>query len=121
MIRGECHCGAVAFELSRQPEEATSCNCSICRRSGMLCAYFEPGEVWWRSPEGATESYVWGERTIEFHRCRVCGVATHWSPIPGRAPANRMGLNARLLPLEILESLKIRRFDGARTWKFVED
>jgi hypothetical protein len=31
-----------------------------------------------------------------------------------------MGVNARLLEPEVLEGIRVRRLDGARTWKFVD-
>jgi len=63
-LQGSCHCGAVRLTLPAAPEKATSCNCSLCRRSGGIWAYYEFGTV--------------------------------------------------------LESVVIRRFDGADTWTFLE-
>lgn len=40
MIRTSCHCGAVGFEIETAPTEVTECNCSICRRYGVLWAYY---------------------------------------------------------------------------------
>lgn len=120
MVEGTCHCGAVAFEIPRIPEQATSCNCSICQRYGTLCAYFRPDEVTIRKAEGATDVYMWGDKMIEFHRCKVCGVLAYWLPSKIGDP-DRMAVNARLLPPEFLETVKVRRFDGARTRTFLDD
>src|SRR5690606_27848108 len=40
-----CHCGAVQFELAHAPETVTECNCSFCRRVGVLWAYYTADEV----------------------------------------------------------------------------
>lgn len=120
MLAGTCHCGAVAYQIPRLPEQVTSCNCSICQRLGTICAYFRPDEVIIRPASGATDIYVWGDKMIEFHRCKICGVHTHWLPTE-LGVAGRMAVNARLLPSEVFAALKIRRFDGARTWKFLDE
>ena len=44
--------------------------------------------------EGATDCYLWGDKSIEFH-CQNCGRVTHWAAV--EQPANRMGVNARLM------------------------
>ena len=38
-IVGACHCGAVTWTFSERPDAATSCNCTVCRRYGVLWAY----------------------------------------------------------------------------------
>ncbi|NGM48586.1 hypothetical protein G5B46_03085 [Caulobacter sp. 602-2] len=45
MIRTSCHCGAVGFAIETAPTEVTQCNCSICRRYGVLWAYYSLGAV----------------------------------------------------------------------------
>ena len=45
MHQGSCHCGAVKLKLPSTPTEATSCNCSLCRRIGGPWVYFEFGTV----------------------------------------------------------------------------
>jgi hypothetical protein len=44
---------------------------------------------------GVTDRYLWGDRSIEFHRCQNCGCVTHWAAVDQRA--DRMGVNARLM------------------------
>ena len=39
MIQGFCHCGAVQWQFESQPEGATACNCTVCRRYAVLWAY----------------------------------------------------------------------------------
>ena len=39
MIEGSCHCGLVQWRFAGEPELATACNCTICRRYGVLWAY----------------------------------------------------------------------------------
>lgn len=115
---GTCHCGAVSITVARAPEQVTSCNCSICRRLGTLWAYSAPSDV---TISGATATYAWGDRSLDFHRCASCGCATHWSPRPGR-DQGRMGINARLLEPEVLAAARVRRLDGAsENWRYLDD
>ena len=107
-------CGEIAVPFA--PETLTDCNCSLCRRVGGLWAYYSPRDV---TVSGATDSYMWGDRMLTNHRCRVCGNATHWSPVD---PAGaRMGVNARLMAPEIVAATRIRRFDGADSWTFFDE
>jgi hypothetical protein len=39
MIQGSCHWGAVRWRFDGVPEGATVCNCTVCRRYGVLWAY----------------------------------------------------------------------------------
>jgi hypothetical protein len=119
MIESSCHCGAVKLEIQAAPEAVTDCNCSICRRYGVLWAYYSPTHVRVIAAEGATECYLWGERSIKFHRCSNCGCVTHWAA--AKLPADRMGVNARLMASEVLAAARRRRLDGADTWKYLDD
>lgn len=117
-VEGSCHCGAVTFQLARAPSETTSCNCSVCRRLATLWAYYATADVVVR---GTTATYRWGDKSIDFHHCPICGCTTHWSPLPGRDD-DRMGINARLLAPEVLASARVRRLDGASdNWKYLDD
>ncbi|MBV8976928.1 MAG: GFA family protein [Alphaproteobacteria bacterium] len=109
MVEASCHCGAVRFTVETAPQTVTECNCSICRRSGVLCAYYSPKQV--RFESAATDTYMWGDRSIVFHRCKVCGCFTHWSAVD--PSYDRMGVNARLMAPEIVAAASVRKFDGA--------
>ncbi|MGH6871336.1 MAG: GFA family protein [Rhizomicrobium sp.] len=114
-VPGSCHCGAVRYEVPAAPEAVTDCNCSTCRRRGTLWAYYSPREV---RVDGPTRIYMWGDRDLEFHFCGTCGCVTHWWPVD--KSLDRMGVNARLMEPEILAAARVRKFDGADTWKFLD-
>jgi hypothetical protein len=92
IVRGSCHCGKVRLEVPHAPEWVATCNCSLCRRTGWLVAYYPDGAV---RVEGETTAYVWGDRCIGIHHCAVCGCGTHWRTLG--EDFGRMGVNARLL------------------------
>lgn len=116
MIQGSCHCGAVKIEVEHAPTELTSCNCSICRRLGTLWSYYAPAQV---KITGDTATYCWGDRHLDFHRCAGCGCPTHWSY--RAAGGDRMGVNARLMDPAVVAAARVRRLDGADTWKFLDE
>lgn len=108
MIEANCECGAVHIELDTAPETVGDCNCSICRRYGVLWAYYPLNQV---RVSGDTSIYLRGRRQTEFHHCAVCRCLTHWSAVD--KTRDRMGVNARLLPPEVLRRAKIVPLDGA--------
>ncbi len=115
MIEASCHCGAVQLRFPAMPETVTDCNCSICRRYGTLWAYMSLATV---RISGETDRYIWGDRKIQFHRCRACGCVSHWSFIdPAR---DRMGLNVRLVALDVLAKARVRHLDGAVTEEYLD-
>ena len=117
MIEAACHCGAVRLTAPAAPVEVTECNCSLCRRLGARWAYYSPTEV--TLPKaGATQPYVWGDRMLAFHRCKSCGVTTHWQSLDGSK--DRMAINARTMADLDWDKIKVRQFDGAATWEYVD-
>ena len=115
MIESSCVCGAVRLAISRAPDELVDCNCSICRRYAALWAYYSLKDV--IVPGGLTDTFMQGPKKIEFHRCKICGCVTHWSPKDQR---DRMGVNARLLDPEVVARARLRHLDGANTWKYLD-
>ncbi|ABS27021.1 GFA family protein [Anaeromyxobacter sp. Fw109-5] len=118
MLTATCHCGAVRVELPRRPRSLTSCNCSICRRYGTLWAYYKPSSIRVVCAAGATSSYSWGHRTIRFVRCDTCGCVTHYER--DGSPERSVGVNARNVDPAELGSVRVRRLDGAATWKYLD-
>ncbi len=118
MLVGRCHCGAIEVTVPRRPRRVTNCNCSICRRLGALWAYYPVDTVRVEAAAGATEAYIWGDRTLRTVRCKTCGCATHWEPLRSSHGA-KMGVNVRMFDPDALGTPRIRLFDGAHTWRYV--
>ena len=68
---------------------------------------------------GSTQPYVWGDRMLAFHRCKTCGVTTHWQSLDGAQ--DRMAINARLMDGLDWPKMRVRQFDGADTWKYLDE
>ncbi|KAB0682895.1 GFA family protein [Aureimonas leprariae] len=107
MLAATCHCKAVHIEVDAPPAAFNACQCSICRRYGALWAYYRPDEV---RIAGETEFYCWGDRTLEFHRCRQCGCVTHWAPTD--RTETRMAVNGRLFDPADVATVPVRGSPG---------
>lgn len=117
MLTATCHCGDVTVTVPHKPRRLTDCNCSICHRLGALWAYYDVAAVRVSGHPRKSAAYVWGDRTLRIVRCKRCGVVTHWEPI-GRG--SRMGVNANNFDAQALGTPRVRRLDGASTWKFLD-
>lgn len=112
MIDATCHCGAVRVTVPGPPLEVADCNCSICRRYGVLWAYYPQAAVRVIAEAGATDGYAWGERVLRFVRCATCGCLMFWErivPVDG----SKMGVNARNFALDALAATPRVFLDGA--------
>lgn len=119
MIRATCHCGAVSIAIPHAPAAVTNCNCSVCRRYGVLWAYYAAEEVEIGAAATALQEYTRGPASIAFVRCGRCGCVTHWRPMPGKRKTSKMGVNVRMFEPEALGPFRIRFLDGAVTEAFV--
>ena len=94
MLTATCHCGAVRVHVPRRPRSLTNCNCSMCRRYGVLWAYYKDAEVQMDAGPGDTDDYVWGRRSQKFVRCAHCGCVMQWRKF-SLGPGTYTGVNAR--------------------------
>ena len=111
---GTCHCGQARITLPRKPDEVTHCNCTLCAKTGFQGVYFASDEL---QIEGDFDRYVRADSNpayIAQHRCRNCGIITHWTPLT-EPPHERMGINARLFDADIMAGIPVKEVDG-RSW-----
>ncbi len=110
MLHGSCHCGTVTWEFRAEPESATACNCTICRRYGVLWIYDHEGEG--VDMAGPTREYRRGPH-IGFHFCGTCGCVVAWRALAADAGGRRrMAVNLRLTEPGPVAHLPIDHFDG---------
>lgn len=118
-IKASCHCGKVKFELNDEPKWLTECNCSICSKIGALWAHSDIENITISMPEDGTIRYIWGDKGIAFHSCKNCGNSTHWENL-GKGDDLHMAVNMRMLDPKDIANIKIRHFDGADSWEFLD-
>ena len=111
MLTGTCHCGKVSWTFAGTLDGATACNCTLCRRYGVLWAYGHEGEGIHVS--GPTKAYVHGNRHIGFHFCPDCGCVAYWRALAANAEGRRrIAVNLRLADPEAVADIPIDHFDG---------
>lgn len=114
LIKGACLCGAVHWTFAGQPDGATACNCTACRRYGVLWAYDYENEGIHVS--GATRAYVRG-KALEFHFCPNCGCVAYWRSLQlDEQGRRRIAVNLRLAEPDAVARIPIDHFDGLYTF-----
>jgi hypothetical protein len=114
MIEGSCLCGAVHWRFDGRPDGATACNCTACRRYGVLWAYDHEGEG--IHVTGTTRGYARGT-ALEFHFCPTCGCLAFWrgKSLDGQG-RRRIAVNLRLADPATVADIQIDHFDGLDTF-----
>lgn len=115
MIEGTCICGAARWTLAELPKSANACNCTACRRYGVLWAYGYEGEN--ITVSGATVPYVRAD-SLSFNFCPVCGCVTHWRGLEAdKEGRRRVAVNLRMAEPGVVAHLPVDHFDGLDTWE----
>jgi hypothetical protein len=112
MLKASCHCGQIQIKVPRLPDHLTDCNCTLCRRYGVLWSYYPINEVEIEAAPGATDEYLRGAKELRFVRCANCGCVMYWQGV-NDAPDAKMAVNARCFDPPIAGQVSIKQFDGA--------
>ena len=118
MVKATCHCGNIVITAGILLESITSCNCSMCYRLGALWAYYTVDQVDIKVKSEATV-HLWGSKVRSYHSCTFCGCTTHYTQKRDDG-TNRVAINTRMATPELFKSVNVRFFDGADTFKYVE-
>jgi hypothetical protein len=112
-FEGSCHCGAVAFSVDAAvPNEALSCNCSICRRNGALLSFFPVESFKLTKGDGALRSYTFNTHRIAHQFCDTCGTEPFAQALSPDGKDFR-AINLRCVMEVDLDALTVNRYDGA--------
>lgn len=115
MLEGSCHCGAVRWTFDGDPGGATACNCTVCRRYGVLWIYGHEGEE--VAVTGHTQTYARGT-ALHFHFCAVCACVVSWRGAKIDAQGRRrLAVNVRLAEPATVAQLPIDHFDGLESFE----
>ena len=96
MVKGECNCGAIAFEINMAPTEIYVCHCSICRRAtgshGIAVIVVDNDAFSW--VRGEADTVTWKKPNADWQTwfCKSCG-----SPVPGVNDETRMFVPAGVI------------------------
>lgn len=111
---GSCHCGAVRFEVDAEITRVTECNCSICRKKGILHHRVAPECFRLVRGAAALGTYRFGTGVARHHFCSLCGIHVFTRP---RAAPELYTINVRVLDDYALaeQQPEVLHFEG-RDW-----
>ncbi|MFO0685345.1 MAG: GFA family protein [Sandaracinus sp.] len=112
---GSCHCGAVQFDVEGLDlENAATCNCSICGRTGALMLFVPEGKLENVVGRETMTDYQFGKKRTHHAFCATCGIRPFaWGP--GHDGAEWAMVNVRCLDgvnVHDVEVKKDKRYDG---------
>jgi hypothetical protein len=114
MLTGVCHCGTIGWTFEGMPESATACNCTLCRRYGVLWIYdFEGERIKLSGPSAVYTRKDAKKPALEIHFCKSCGCVTSWRGLQVDSEGRRrIAVNLRLSEPGPVAHLPIDHFDG---------
>ena len=96
MIKGECNCGAVSFEIDAELKDVYICHCSVCRKwtgnNGVAVTIVPNDSFAWVKGEEAVKKWKKPDADWQSAFCATCGSAL---PVPNDEA--RMAVPAGLL------------------------
>ena len=114
MLTGTCHCGGAHWTLEGDPGSITACNCTLCRRYGVLWAYdYEDERIRIVGPTTAYARASNADPALEVRFCPTCGCVLCWRGLRLQPDGRRrMAVNVRLAEPDAVANLAIDHFDG---------
>lgn len=107
-----CHCGAVQLDVELELEGLTTCNCSICGRTGAIMAFVGADRLKNVRGEEQLTDYQFGNQTIHHVFCSVCGVRP-FARGRGRDGAEWAMVNVRCLEgVDVHQLTVTTQYDG---------
>lgn len=119
VTRGSCHCGAVHWVFRGTIPDATICNCTVCRRYGVLWAYAYDGDgIEVEDKRGTLTRYICGSEQLSFNFCSRCGNLVSWRSLTsGPDGRTRIAVNLRLAEPDEVADVPLQRFDGFHSFE----
>lgn len=110
--KGSCHCGAVTYEVQGDFAVGLRCNCSHCKRKGLLLGFTPEETFTLLSGEEHLVTYQFNKHHIDHRFCNVCGVQSFSYGHDGNG--NYMyAINLHCLEDIDSYTLPVQDFDGA--------
>ncbi|WP_040262553.1 MULTISPECIES: GFA family protein [Pseudomonas] len=94
--RGQCHCGAVRFEVKLRNglHSARRCTCSYCRMRGAIAVSAVLADIRFIAGQDKLTLYQFNTGTAKHYFCSTCGIYTHHQR---RSRPDEYGINVACL------------------------
>jgi hypothetical protein len=110
--RGSCHCAKVAYEVDGEIESAMACNCSICRRKGVLMWFVPKARFRLQTPDDAASAYLFNNHVIRHRFCPACGIHVYGEMTDPKSGEAIAAVNVRCLEGIDIDKVPVVHFDG---------
>ncbi|SIQ33929.1 Uncharacterized conserved protein [Paracoccus thiocyanatus] len=109
--QGSCQCGTIAYEVEADLDQTVTCNCSRCKRLGLVLA-FVPRQDFRLTSDGPVTEYLFNRKQIHHRFCPTCGVESY---ALGKGPdgAEMVAVNVNCLEGVDPRALASQAVDGA--------
>ena len=107
---GGCHCGAVRFRVAVEDYAAIDCNCSMCRKKGILHLVVPRDRFTLLAGADQLTTYRFNTGIAQHTFCRVCGIHPFYVP---RSHPDGIDVNVRCLDGDAAARFTVTPFDGA--------
>ena len=113
LYHGSCHCRKVQFSVEAPTIlEADRCNCSICKKGGLLHLIVPKSKFKILTGEDSLQTYTFGSGIAKHYFCKVCGCKPFYIP---RSNPDGVDVNINCLDTPA-KSINISEFDG-QNWE----
>jgi len=112
---GQCHCGAVRFEVDTDLTGLGDCNCSMCSRLGWVMQSVPASDFRLLAGEERLKTYRFNTRTIAHQFCTECGIESFASGADGEGRPHVTVNTACLADLPTVDRSSVKHWDG-RSW-----
>ena len=106
---GSCHCGGIRFTVNFEPEELTTCDCSICVKRNALMVKVPEASLSVQEGHELLATYTWNSGIAQHHFCRKCGIYVFHRK---RAAPDHFGINIFCLDNFDVGSVPVRATEG---------
>jgi hypothetical protein len=108
---GSCHCGAVAYTVEVDTDQALKCNCTICTKLGAVWAFAPKSKFQLTAGEAKLGDYQFNKMRLHHHFCTKCGIESYAEGTgPDGSPS--VGINLRCVAGVDVDKLSPRAWDG---------
>lgn len=103
---GSCHCGVVSYEVEAEFTEGMTCNCSHCKRKGMLLTFVPKAQFALKTGEDSLTTYHFNKKQIDHVFCKICGVQSF------AQSGDMVAINLSCIEGLDTDALQIQKVDG---------